>query len=83
LWAIYLISESAIIIYYLSYNENLEENKTYKLLPKSLKDEILISRQAEYKSIVSYYSTMNLFGFLSLILLIIGEVLFFILLFYF
>ena len=74
---IFVILESAIILYYLSYNDNILENKIYKLLPKSLKNEILSSRQIEYKPIVNYYSKTILFGFLSLILLIIGEVFFY------
>jgi len=80
LWAIYLILEPAIIIYYLNYNENLLENKFYKLLPKSLKNQILSRRQMEYKPIVSYYSKLIMLGFLSLILLIIGEIIFYLIL---
>lgn len=78
LYFISVIIESAIILYYWSC-DNILENKIYKLLPNTLKNEILDSRQIENKTIITYYSKTILLGLINLILLIIGEGFFYLL----
>jgi len=79
LWVLSFTLESVIIIYYLNYTDNLLENKIYKLLPNSLKNEISSSKEFNQKEIHTYYIKMILHCIIILTVLIIAEIGFYIL----
>jgi hypothetical protein len=47
LYILYFIFKVLIIVYYVNYKENLLENKTYKYLPTSFKEDITIYRESD------------------------------------
>lgn len=82
LWVLSFTLESVIIIYYLNYTDSLLENKIYKLLPNSLKNEISSSKEFNQKEIHTYYIKMILHCIIILTVLIIAEIGFYILINY-
>lgn len=74
LYIIYFIFKLLIIIYYVNYDDNLLDNRIYKYIPNSIKENINIFRESDNltkRLIIKNNLNLIIFNFILLILNII------------